>query len=304
LVNAVLRRAVREGRSIVDALDGSTAAGAAIKWSVPEWLVSMWFSELGAEEARALLERVNEPAESALRVNALKAESVELPVPVRPAPELPEGLVLEAPFDVFSSVEFRQGLVMPQSRASMLVSRSLAPEPGERVLDLCAAPGAKTTHIAALMEGRGAVVAVERNDKRAQALRRTCAMMGAESVEVRVADARSFRAEDPFDRVLIDPPCSGLGTLQSRPDIRWRASREAIAELVPIQGAILAAGAAALRPGGTLIYSVCTISRAESEGVVEAFLAANRAFAIEEHRRLMPHTDGTDGFYIARLGRS
>jgi 16S rRNA (cytosine967-C5)-methyltransferase len=129
-------------------------------------------------------------------------------------------------------------------------------------------------------------------------------MMGAESVEVRVADARSFQPGDGFDRVLIDPPCSGLGTLQSRPDIRWRASRDAIAELAAIQGAILAAGAAAVRPGGALVYSVCTISRAESEQVVEAFVRANPGFGLEHQRQLMPHTDGTDGFYIARLRRS
>src|SRR6202035_5519089 len=119
---------------------------------------------------------------------------------------------------------------MPQSRASMLVARSVGVQPSERVLDLCAAPGAKTTHLAALMGGAGAVVAVERHPGRADALRRTCARLGAANVEVRVEDARGPRPDGPFDRVLVDPPCSGLGTLQSRPDIRWRASPEAVAE--------------------------------------------------------------------------
>ena len=123
---------------------------------------------------------------------------------------------------------WREGAIMPQSRASMLVSRMLAPRPGERVLDLCAAPGGKTTHLAALMEDRGEVVAVERHPGRAAALERTCARMRASCVLVEVGDAASVRTDGPFDKVLVDPPCSGLGTLQSRPDLRWRASPEAI----------------------------------------------------------------------------
>jgi 16S rRNA (cytosine967-C5)-methyltransferase len=303
LVNAVLRRAAREGRGIVDGLDDTTPARAAIKHSVPEWLASMWFAELGAEEARALLESVNEPAESALRVNTLKGASVELPVRSHPAPGIPEGLVLEAPFDAFGSAAFREGRLMPQSRGSMQVARVLAPEPGDRVLDLCAAPGAKTTHLAALMGGEGPVVAVESNPRRAQALRETCELMGADSVHVRVADSRAQQDGGPFDRVLVDPPCSGLGTLQSRPDIRWRASAESIRELSALQAEILASGAAVLAPGGVLVYSVCTISRAEGDDLIDAFVRSHPEFAVEDRRQLMPHTDGTDGFFIARLHR-
>jgi 16S rRNA (cytosine967-C5)-methyltransferase len=167
------------------------------------------------------------------------------------------------------------------------------------VLDLCAAPGAKTTHLAAL----GAqVLAVERHPGRAQALKRTCERMGAGTVRVEVADATVPRGEQ-FDRVLVDPPCSGLGTLQSRPDLRWRATPEAIEELARLQARILAAGAAATSPGGTLVYSVCTISQAESAGVLDAFLAEHNDFAVDHTRRLLPHTDGTDGFFIARLQR-
>jgi 16S rRNA (cytosine967-C5)-methyltransferase len=305
LVNAVLRRASREGGGLLDELGDSTPGAASIKHSVPEWLAAMWFSELGPDEARALLASINEPAESALRVNSLKAPDggVTLPVPSHPAPELPEGLVLEAPFDVYGSPLWQEGVVMPQSRASMLVARCLAPEPGERVLDLCAAPGGKTTHMAALMGGEGSVVAIERNARRAEELRRTCAVMGADNVEVRTEDALGPHPAAGFDRVLVDPPCSGLGTLQSRPDIRWRASPESVRELAALQAAILAAGAEALRPGGALVYSVCTISRAEADGVVDAFVQSRSDFAVEQRRTLMPHTDGTDGFFIAMLRR-
>jgi len=308
LVNAVLRRATREGPEILERLDDDTPEAAAVFASVPGWLASQWWEELGPDEARALLRVVNEPAESALRVNPLVTTVAEvvagLPVPSRPAPGLPEGLVLEGPFDVQSSELWHAGAVQPQSRASMLVSRMLGPRPGERVLDLCAAPGGKTTHLAALMEDAGEVVAVERHPGRASALERTVARMRTACVRVEVGDAAVPRADGPFDRILVDPPCSGLGTLRSRPDLRWRARPEAIGELAALQAQILAAGAQALTPGGTLVYSVCTISRAESEDVIAGFLREHGDFALDEHVQLLPHRDRTDGFFIARLRRA
>ena len=308
LVNAVLRRATREGQAILDGLDDSSPEGAAILHSVPEWLARLWWSELGSVQARALLTRVNEPPESSLRVNRLVATPEQvlarLGVDARPAEEIPEGLVLDGPFDAYGSELWQSGAIMPQSRASMLVARILAPEPGERVLDLCAAPGAKTTHLAALMDGAGEVVAVDRNARRADSLRQTCARMHATCVRVEHGDAAVARTDAPFDRVLVDPPCSGLGTLQSRPDIRWRSSPWDLATLSAIQTAILAAGAAATAPGGVLVYSVCTITRAEGEGVIGGFLAGHPDFVLERRRQLMPQLERTDGFFIARLRRS
>jgi 16S rRNA (cytosine967-C5)-methyltransferase len=322
LVNAVLRRAAREGPGMLSRLDDSTPEAAALLHSVPGWLAGQWWTELGEEQARALLRVVNQPAETALRVNSLVGQvpdvAAALPVPSRPAAGLPEGLVLHGPFDVRRSELWRIGAVQPQSRASMLVSRVLGPEPGHRVLDLCAAPGGKTTHLAALIEDRGEIIAVERHPGRAAALERTVARMRASSVTVEVGDAAERRADGAFDRVLVDPPCSGLGTLQSRPDLRWRARPDAIGELAVLQARILAAGASALAPGGVLVYSVCTISRAEGEGVVEGFLGEHGDFSAEPvgsdqpdlrpagsgpGALLLPHRDGTDGFFIARLRR-
>jgi 16S rRNA (cytosine967-C5)-methyltransferase len=158
------------------------------------------------------------------------------------------------------------------------------------VLDLCAAPGGKTTHLAALMDGRGEVVAVERHAGRARALRATCERLRATNVSVVVADAKDFEGERRFDRVLLDPPCSGLGTLRSHPDLRWRASPEGIERLAAEQDALLAAARRALAPGGTLGYSVCTLSPREERLATDAV------------QRTFPHRDGTDGFYIARDG--
>lgn len=322
LVNAVLRRAAREGREMLARLDDSTPEAAALLHSVPGWLAAQWWRELGAGTARGVLSVVNQPAESALRVNLLAATpayvAAALPVVSRPAAGLPEGLVLDGPFDVQASELWRAGAVQPQSRASMLVSRVLAPRAGQRVLDLCAAPGGKTTHLAALMENQGEIIAVERHAGRAAALERTVARMRTSCVRVEVGDAAARRAGGPFDCVLVDPPCSGLGTLQSRPDLRWRARPEAIGELASLQSAILAAGADALASGGTLVYSVCTISHAEGRDVVARFLERQPDFTVQQRApgglemlgvrsgpgvQLLPHRDGTDGFFIACLRR-
>jgi 16S rRNA (cytosine967-C5)-methyltransferase len=322
MVNAVLRRAAREGRDLLEALSADTPSRAAVMHSVPEWLAELWWGELGADQARALLARINEPAESALRVNLLRSTVEEvvaqLPVASRPVAELPEGLVLDGPFDAHGSELWGRGAIMPQSRASMLVARLLAPAPDERVLDLCAAPGAKTTQLAAMIEDHGEVVAVERHPARARALQRTCARMHAGCVSVVVSDARELPADASFDRVLVDPPCSGLGTLQSRPDLRWRSSPEQIRELAAEQYRILTAGAGATRPGGTLLYSVCTISRSEGRRVIDAFTEHNPGWETEDlgarhpqwrgpheasYLQLLPHRDGTDGFFIAALRR-
>jgi len=297
LVNAVLRRAAPEAPALIAALRDETPAEAALKHSVPEWLAELWFAERGAEEARALLAAINEPAEGALRAHGISPQAlIDAGVPARLGGEPPESLVLTGPWDVASSSQWREGLVFPQSRASQLVARALDPQPGERVLDLCAAPGGKTTHLADLMAGQGEIVAVERHPGRAEALRETCARMHAGIVSVETADATAYEAREPFDRVLVDPPCSGLGTLQSRPDLRWRASPEQIAELVAVQRLITEAGARALKPGGRLVYSVCTLSRAEEVPAIDGL-------ELEIARETLPHRHATDGFHIARLHR-
>jgi len=311
LANAVLRAAQREGRALLDTLADATPREAALKHSVPDWIAELWWEALGPEEARALLASVNEPAEASFRANALVAtreevlaELRERGVEGRPAADLPEAVLLDEPFDAAGSELWRKGAIAAQSRAAMHAARLLAPEPGMRVLDLCSAPGGKATHLAALMGGEGEVVAVERHPGRADALRRTCERLRAHAVRVEVGDAAEPRADGPFDAVLLDPPCSGLGTLRGRPDLRWRARPEAVAELADLQARMLAAAGAALRPGGALLYATCTISPQENEGVVERFLAAHPRFALDgEPRRLLPHRDGTDGFFLARIRR-
>jgi 16S rRNA (cytosine967-C5)-methyltransferase len=309
LVNAVLRRGTREGAALLEALSDQTPLQAAVKHSHPEWIAQLWWEHLGASDARALMAYDNEPGEVALRVNTLLTDAgtlaSELPVTTHADPGLPEALVLEGPFDAHDSPAWRAGAFLAQSRAAMHVARALDPQPGERVLDLCAAPGGKSTHLAALMQGEGEVVAVERNPRRAGALTRTAQRLRASNVRVEVADAAEKRREGAvFDRVLVDPPCSGLGTLQARADLRWRVTPEHVREMMRTQAAILAAGASALRPGGVLVYSTCTISPTENERQIAALLDTHPDFSCDEFMMTLPHRDHTAGFFIARLHRS
>ncbi len=304
LVNAVLRTAARG--ELPELPPDDTPAGAAIAHSYPPWLVELWWEQFGAGETRALLRAGNARGELALRVNTLRSTPAEVagalaaltpPVRARPAEdELPEGLVVEGAFDAHGHPLYAEGAYVAQSRAAMLVGRAVDPQPGERVLDLCAAPGGKTTHLAALMGDAGEVVAVERHAGRARALQRTAQRMGATAVRVVHADAARFVADEPFHRALVDPPCSGLGTLQGHPDLRWRMDPESIERLARGQANILAAARAAVRPGGRIVYATCTLSPAENEAVVAA-----SGLSIDSERLVLPHRDRTDGFYIARL---
>ena len=323
-VNAVLRRAAHEGATHLAELEDSTPAGAALAHSHPGWVAERWFDELGPETARAVMRRDNEPAESAVRANRLRVDAAAVVerlaaegVRARADSLVPEAVVIDGPFDVHGSSLFEEGLVMPQSRGSMLVARALDPRPGERVLDLCAGPGAKTTHLAALMLGEGEVVAVERDPARAEAIAQNAARLGARGVRVVTGEASEPGFGEGYDRVLVDPPCSDLGTLGSRPDARWRKTPEQVEELRVLQGRIMKAGAAAVRSSGRLVYSTCTISRSENDALVQEFLGANANFRVCDlrawHPRLaapaagflqtLPHRDGTDGFFVAALER-
>ncbi len=292
LVNAVLRRATDEAQDILDAVEDE-----GVRESYPHWLVDLWRRAYGTKTATKLMKRLNEPPETALRANRLKTSPEALAEALGGRAKGRDAVVLDGPFDAYAHPLWEEGHFMPQSRSSQAVARAVDPQPGERVLDLCAAPGGKTTHLAALMRDEGEIVSVERHAGRAEALGATCARMGATSVRVVVGDAGDVVEEQAFDRVLADPPCSGLGTLQARPDLRWRMTPERIAGLVEEQRRILEAAAAAVRPGGLLVWSTCTLDPAENERLVEAL----DGFRVQEHTTLFPHETASAGFQIARL---
>jgi 16S rRNA (cytosine967-C5)-methyltransferase len=317
-VNAVLRRVGREREALVEALlrDDSTPESAAVKHSAPLWLVQMWWRELGPDDARALLAACNQPQEAAFRVNTLRTnpESVltrlrdagvtasgapfaAIDHPKRTASEWPlnaaEMIVVEGQTGNLVPELIAAGELTPQSRGSAAVVEVLDPQPGEHILDLCAGPGIKTGQIAARMGDRGEVISVESDPERAAEVAAQATRLGLRSVTVIEADATEAGMAPGFDRVLLDAPCSDLGALASRPDARWRKSPAMIGRLVEVQSELLRRGLEALRPGGTLVYSTCTISKRENEDAIDA----------EYSVQLRPDRDFTTGFFIARTKR-
>ncbi|MGD0273458.1 MAG: transcription antitermination factor NusB [Gaiellaceae bacterium] len=294
--NAIMRRLSEGARALVENLPEWTPREAALRYSYPDWIAETFWRELGPDDAPALLRAQNEPAETAVRRNTLKQGEVE----GTPDPLVPGALVVERVDDK----ALAEGLVWPQSRGSQLAGLAVGVRPGERVLDLCAAPGGKATQLAAL----GAeVVAIEKHDGRARELDENCRRLGAGSVRVLNADALDLSPElTGFDRALVDAPCSGLGVLASRPDLRWRSH-----PLAGLQLELLRAAAARVRPGGSVTYSVCTINREENEDVIAATGFEPEPlgelwpeFSHPHHSEFLltlPHVHRTSGFFIARL---
>ena len=282
--NAVMRRLAEGIHPLLDALpDG------ALKESYPDWIYETWMRELGGDDALALMRAGNEPLETVVRL-------VRGDPPGEPT-DIPGAYRVQRVDDLAVA----EGRIWPQSRGSQLVGLVVGSQDGERVLDLCAAPGGKTTQL------RGAVTAVEIDPHRASELRANVAQLGATNVTVVEADGTQLPPElHGFDRALVDAPCSGLGVLSQRPDLRWRAE-----PLPELQLALLRSAAERVRPGGTIVYSVCTINAAESEDVVAAsglrVLPLGPEWPAFAHPRrpefllTLPHVHGTSGFFISRL---
>lgn len=338
LVNAVLRRAVRERAQLTAALleDDSNPAAAAVADSAPKWLAEMWWEELGAEAARTTLAACNQRVEVAMRVNSLRTERETVLAQLAeagvvaglPEAEWPlaaaETIVIEGRVGEAVPAAIAAGELTPQSRGSAAVIEVLDPQEGEHVLDLCAGPGIKTGQIAERMGDRGEVISVELDPNRAGEVAAQATRLGLRSVSVIEADGRETGFNPIFDRVLLDAPCSDLGTLASRPDARWRKSPKSIQRLTEIQDELLRNAAGVLRPGGTLVFSTCTISRRENEDRIAALLRASEAGEVPplelddlgarapalaspaEPRclQLRPDRDRTTGFFIARLSRT
>ncbi len=326
-VNALLRRTLRERDRIRGELsDDSTPAKAAQAHSVPLWLAEMWWRELGPERARSVLAATNRPSERAVRVNTARLGREEAidrisggDLELSPAegewPLAPEELLVARGSLADVERAAAEGLVVVQSRGSASVVEVLDPRPGERVLDLCAGPGIKTGQIAARVGRQGNLVSIESDAQRAQEVAGQLERLGFHNGLVIEADAREGEIMSSFDRVLVDAPCSDLGALASRPDARWRKSPALIERVSALQSEILDRAAAMLEPGGTLVYSTCTISEQENAGQVRA-LAGRSGLEVDDlgalapdladggdgrFLQLLPDRDRTTGFFIARL---
>ena len=289
--NAVLRRVADGIRPFVEGLPESTATEAALRHSYPDWIAETWWRDLGPEGARALMHAQNEQGATVVRLVRGKIDGT-------PDPYVPGAWHV----DRIDELALEEGRIWPQSAASQLAGLAVGSREGERVLDLCAAPGGKATMLA------GAVTAVEVNEARARELEETVSRLGAPNVDVVVADGRELPpALTGFDRALVDAPCSGLGVLNRRPDLRCRAE-----PLPELQLQLLHAAAERVREGGTIVYSVCTVNADESEVVVDASGLEVDPVLADEWRELrhprrpeflqtLPHRHGTAGFFVARL---
>jgi len=271
---------------------------------LPRTIATLWVEAVGAEAARGMALASLERAPLVLRTNlrrttreALQAEVEGEPGAHRLAVHLPARLGA-LPADLLAVAE---GRATPQDEASMHVIDLLAPEPGERVLDVCAAPGGKTTAIGERLDDRGLVVAHDRATEKLPGIRASAERLGLSCVQVVPVLPRL--EDPPFDRVLVDAPCSGLGTLRRHPEIRWRFRDEDLERLVRIQRGVLAEGAARVRVGGTLVYSVCTVTAHEGPGQLEG-AECLAGFERVDERHTGPHEAGApDGFYAAKLVR-
>jgi 16S rRNA (cytosine967-C5)-methyltransferase len=288
--NAVMRRLDAGARELVAALPEDTPTAAALKHSYPDWVAELWWEDF---DALALMRAQNEPPERVVRINRRKTGELE----GRADDDLPDALHVER----VNEAALDSGLIWPQSRGSQLAGLVVGSRPGERTLDLCAAPGGKATQL------EGEVVAVELHPGRARELEENCRRLGADNVTVVHADATQLSPElIGFDRVLVDAPCSGLGVLAGRPDLRWRAR-----PLPELQRDLLRVAAERVRPGGTIIYSVCTLNAEENEAIVDASGLRVETLGDEwpqfrhpkrpEFLLTQPHVHGTSGFFIARL---
>ena len=303
LVNAVLRRI---------AITSLQPNELSIIYSHPDWLIEKWKKELGEEEAILLCKRNNQPMPTSFRINQLKTTIEEVEgtlnekgVRIERGNLSRNCLILkEGDIKPVISLE-EEGKVYIQSESSMLVVEIMDCKPGMKVLDGCAGYGGKTTYIAELMRNKGTIIAVDRlanklNILKNEALKRGISIISC--IESPIEDLPlSFIGE--ADRVLLDVPCSGLGTLSRKPEIKWRVTPSSIGKLISIQKNILKRGRNFVKPGGILVYSACTISRDETYDIIKSFLEENRDFILIEERQILPHVNDTEGFYMAKLKR-
>jgi len=324
LVNSVLRRLAEEKDQLV-LPEGDDPASLAAWGSHPRWMVERWLERFGLEATRALMLADNRTARLGLRVNRLRGSRDQLieRLAAEGVEAEPAGL---APDLVWTSehvvpgrlAAFKEGWCTVQDESECLVSRLVAPAAHERILDLCAAPGGKCTHLAELIGDEGEVWAMERDPARVASIETAVKRLGLHAVHVVAGDGRDYAFPMPFDRVLVDAPCSGLGVLARRADARWRKGPEVLRELQPVQLDLLQAGGRRARPGGVLVYSVCSFEPEETVELVERFLYASPQFVLEAAHgfvldevvdengfmRVLPQVHGCDGAFAARFRKT
>ncbi|WP_077615039.1 16S rRNA (cytosine(967)-C(5))-methyltransferase RsmB [Caenibacillus caldisaponilyticus] len=326
-VNAVLRRLIREGLPEVAAIEDELEREA-VMFSHPAWLIDRWRKQYGRETARMICQANNEPPAVTARVNRLKASRDEVIAELKKSGiEAEKGRVSEDAIVIKKGKltdhpVYINGKATVQDESSMLVARALGPQPGMTILDACAAPGGKTTHLAELMNDTGTVVALDIHEHKIGLIDRQAKRLGLTSVTAQALDARRAPAAfgpEAFDGILVDAPCSGFGVIRRKPEIKYQKSMDDVAAIARLQLELLNAVVPLLKKGARLVYSTCTIDQAENIGTAEAFCQARKDIVPDDtlwerlpeavRRRghwkgrsmcqILPHDFGTDGFFIA-----
>ncbi|MBL1178761.1 16S rRNA (cytosine(967)-C(5))-methyltransferase [Pantanalinema sp. GBBB05] len=341
VVNGLLRQYIRLTRSAEVSLSSASPSLAAptdplqlpsdpiaqlgILHSYPDWIVQVWLEQFGWEATAQLCAWMNQPPPIDLRINPLKTSLEQViaaftaqGIALQQVGSCPQALRLMQPVGAIQALPgFDQGWWMVQDSSAQLVSHLLNPQPGEVVIDACAAPGGKTAHIAELMGDRGIIWACDKTPSRLKKLRQNCDRLGLQSIRIHTGDSR----QNPefvglADRVLLDAPCSGLGTLHRHADARWRQTPERVQELVQLQAELLQQAVTWVKPGGTLVYATCTLHPAENEQLITAFLAQQPAWKIvppapntppaayalpQGWIKVLPVQHHMDGFFMVQL---
>lgn len=325
-VNGVLRAAQREACAFpMPDLEREPVRALALQYDMPEWIVQKWMQDYGRGEGEELLQKMTEPGAVCVRINTLKASLEEAKAALAGQAEIWPGVLPEAVYvrhtgDISKWKLYEEGWITVQDESSMLAALAVGAQPGERVLDLCGAPGGKSTFMAQLMRDQGCISCRDLYPHRVKLIEENQKRLGISCIHAEAADGCVQRTEDQeaYDRVLLDAPCSGLGILRSKPDIKLHHRPEGEEELVQLQRKLLQAAAAALKPGGTLVYSTCTLSKCENEDQIEWFLQQNSKFSVEplekrlpslpecdrlwaKYLTLWPQKNGHDGFFVAAL---
>jgi len=330
-VRRILRRDVDLAKVVADDAGLGRSAGLereALRLSYPTWMMERFVTDLGDSDALALAGAMNERAPLTVRSNGVKASREELVarlaeegVVARPTDLSPTGLLFETRVNAFGLSAFRDGLFEVMDEGSQLVAEAVAPPPGGRVVDACAGAGGKTLALAALLDGKGRILALDSNGKKLEELRRRARRAGLSNVFAREVHAAQMPVEaklGAWDRVLVDAPCSGLGTLRRNPEARWRLTPKTVDGFPAQQLSLMVTYAPLVASGGRLIYATCTVLRQENEAIVERFLAERPEFVLMplkeiwgkerasrlgdgKYLKVYPHSHGTDGFFAAVL---
>jgi 16S rRNA (cytosine967-C5)-methyltransferase len=311
MVNGVLRNFLRSPKASFEQIKDPLER-LAVRTSHPTWLVQRWEKQFGLETATNICEENNRSPQITIRVNRLKGSREQVKglltqegFEVEETSQAQDGLRILSGGNVAQTHLFQEGFFTIQDESSMLIAPLLDPQPGMKVLDACAAPGGKTTHLAEYMKNEGKLVAVDLHPHKEKLVQANVKRLGTSIVETLVSDARKLddQFKPEFDRILLDAPCSGFGVIRRKPDVKWKKEEKDIAQIAEVQVGLLSKVSTLLKENGQLVYSTCTLDREENQGVVDRFLSEHPHFSVVEGstQQILPQHFGSDGFYMTKL---